>query len=56
MWILVLCDRQGRALQRLPLEGAPLTVGRGKDRDLVLDSKAVCANAQDFRSQGAGVR
>jgi hypothetical protein len=56
MWILLPCDQQGRELQHLPLEGAPLTVGCGEDRDLVLDSKAVCANAQGFRSQGAGVR
>ncbi|MFI4981238.1 MAG: FHA domain-containing protein [Nevskiales bacterium] len=52
MWILVLYDQQGRELQRLPLEGAPLTVGRGKDRDLVLDSKAVSRQHARIEAQG----
>lgn len=52
MWILVLYDQQGRELQRLPLEGAPLTIGRGKDRDLVLDSKAVSRQHAQVEAQG----
>ena len=52
MWILVLYDQQGRELRRLPLESAPLTVGRGKDRDLVLESKAVSRRHAQIEAQG----
>ena len=52
MWILVLYDPQGHELRRVPLESAPLSIGRGKDRDLVIDSKAASRQHAQIEAQG----
>lgn len=52
MWTVILCDAQGHELRRQPLGEAPLVVGRGKDRGLVLDSPAV--SRQHARLQALG--
>lgn len=55
MWILVLYDPQGHELRRVPLASAPLTIGRGKDRDLVIDSKAISRQHAQIEAQGDSV-
>lgn len=55
MWTLVLYDGQGRELRRLPLGGEPLTIGRGRDCAMTLDSKAVSRRHAQVQAQGASV-
>jgi len=52
MWILVLYDPQGHEVRRVPLHSAPLTIGRGKDRDLVIESKAVSRQHAQIEARG----
>jgi len=55
MWTVILYDAQGRELRRQTLGEAPLVVGRGKDRGLVLDSPAVSRQHARLQVQGSGV-
>ena len=55
MWTIALYDAQGRELKRLPLNEAPLDIGRGKDRDLVLDSAAVSRQHARLEARGGSV-
>lgn len=41
MWLVVVRDQEGRICAKVPLTGAALTVGRSKDRSIVLESKSV---------------
>lgn len=41
MWLVVVRDQGGRICAKVPLTGAALTVGRSKDRSIVLESKSV---------------
>jgi len=52
MWILVLYDPQGHEVRRVPLHEAALTIGRGKDRDLVVESKAVSRQHAQIEARG----
>jgi hypothetical protein len=55
MWTLLVFDPQGRELRRLPLGEAPLGIGRGKDRDLVLDAPSVSRHHARLEARGASV-
>mgnify|MGYP001577293411 CR=1 FL=1 len=41
MWLVVVRDQEGRICAKVPLTGAALTVGRSKDRSIVLESKSI---------------
>ena len=53
-WTLVLYDAQGHEVRRQPLQDRPLSIGRGKDSDLVLESKAVSRRHAQVAAQGGG--
>jgi hypothetical protein len=55
MWTLLVFDPQGRELRRLPLDETPLGIGRGKDRELMLDSPAVSRRHAQVQALGASV-
>ena len=52
MWTILVYDAQGHELKRLPLREAALAIGRGKDRDLMLDSPAVSRQHAKLEARG----
>jgi hypothetical protein len=53
MWTLILSDPQGQELRRVPLRDRPLTIGRSRDCDLGLDSKAASRQHAQIEARGA---
>lgn len=41
MWLVVVRDNQGKICAKMPLASTPVTIGRSKDRSILLESRAI---------------
>lgn len=55
MWLVVVRDKNGKICAKMPLANTPVTIGRSKDRSIVLDSRSVSRTHGRFELRGSEV-